>query len=40
MNTTLYSSVILKRPVSKLFPIEYTYHDTKEQQTSLIINFN
>ena len=34
------TNAILKRPVSKLFPIEYTYHDTKEQQTSLIINFN
>ena len=24
------TNAILKRPVNKLFPTEYTYHDTKE----------
>ena len=24
------TNAILKRPVNKLFPIEYTYHDTNE----------
>ena len=24
------SNAILKRPVNKLFPIEYTYHDTNQ----------